>query len=169
MSTVSSVHSQLNLGNIQLPDPIVDLDKFTERIKTFALNVAKANFLVKMVLYLRLWNDLVILKRSLFQFEKMIPLLKFETSEEQKFAEIMPQTFILMSGIFIEIAERIDTSAESTNHSIFNYFNGKIITLMEEIAISLESYAEILALASNKDFVSEVKRELDSVSVKSPK
>lgn len=165
MLTVSSVHSKSNLGIIEIPNPILDLDKFTNRIKNLAQNVTQANVLVKMVLYLRLWKNLVRVKKKLSKFEELIPLLKLETKEQQQFAESLPSDLIEMSRIYFEM---INTHVENSNQGLFRYFDHKIATIMEEMAISLESYAEILALTSNKDFVSEVKRELDSVSVKSP-
>ncbi|MCY3673713.1 MAG: hypothetical protein OXH65_05815 [Paracoccaceae bacterium] len=92
--------------------------------------------------------------------------MKLETKEQQQFAESLTSELIGMSRIYLEM---INTHVENSNQGLFRYFDYKIATIMEEMAISLESYAEILALVSNRDFVSEVNRELESVSVKSPK
>ncbi len=162
MSTLTDIQAQGNIGNIDLVVPIDKVKKILDGISN------QANISFGMVLlYPRLWMELVRLNKNLSRFEQKIPMMKFESPEEQKIAEILPEKFLNLSEILFRCADLIQTVSENSNWRIFQYINKKFFDLMEDIACSLEDYAEILVLVSNKGFLKEIQREFEAVENKS--
>ncbi len=137
----------------------------SESAKYIAKRVSRAKDRFSLVILSLLLIGILFAVEKIFlsRFEKRIPEMKIDSLAEQQDSLKLSEKLYNLSGEFFNCSDQFEKISKKSNWGIINFIYKKNIDLLEDVACSLEDYAEILVLVSDKDFMSALEREFEAV------